>query len=343
MSKKVSIIVPVRNEEGIVSNCIDSLLNNTYKNIEIIIVDGMSNDRTIEIVKRYMDKHGEKIKILKNQSIFTPAGLNLGFLNSTGDYIMIASGHARYSENYISECVNAIESGECDVAGGIMEVIPRADTPKAIAISEVLKHPFGVGGAKYRTGTQGKTYVDTVAYGVYKREIFEKIGLFKEELIRNQDIEFNLRLKKAGYRTMLIPQARSYYYARDTYKKLWENNFSNGFWVTYSAKFVKKAFRLRHLVPLLFVLYLLVFAIVLFFQISYQTVFVSIPFILYAIFNIYFSFKISLRRKRFSLFLPIMVAFLTLHVSYGVGSIIGIFKLMLCDLIMKNTNSQITS
>lgn len=327
--KKVSVIIPVRNEERTVSNCIDSLLNNSYKNIEIIVVDGMSNDRTVEVIKGYIDKYGEKIKLLQNSSVFTPTGLNLGISNSTGDYIMIASGHARYSENYIDECVNAIENGECDVAGGVMVVIPRSDSPKAIAISEVLKHPFGVGGAKYRTGAREKMYVDTVAYGVYKKEIFEKIGLFKEELIRNQDIEFNLRLKKAGYRTMLIPQARSYYYARDTYKKLWENNFSNGFWVTYSAKFVRRAFRLRHLIPLFFVLYLFLFASVCFFQFSYLTILISVPLILYVILSICYSLSISLKIGKFSLFFHLIIAFLTLHISYGMGSIFGVLRLIL--------------
>lgn len=329
MSKKVSIIIPVRNEERTISVCIDSLLNNTYKNIEIIVVDSMSSDRTVEVIKGYIDKYGEKIKILQNPSVFTPAGLNLGISNSTGDYIMIASGHARYSKNYVNECVNAIENGECDVAGGVMEVIPRSDSPKAIAISEVLKHPFGVGGAKYRTGAQEKIYVDTVAYGIYKREIFEKIGLFKEELIRNQDIEFNLRLKRAGYRTMLIPTARSYYYARDSYKKLWENNFSNGFWVTYSAKFVKRAFRLRHLIPLLFVLYLFFFAIISFFQLNHLTTLASIPIFLYVILNIYYSLSISLKSRNFSLLPYLTIAFLVLHISYGIGSIVGILRLVL--------------
>ena len=329
MSRKVSIIIPVRNEERTIGDCIDSLLSSTYENIEIIIVDGMSNDGTIDVVKKFIEKYGGKIKMVQNPSVFTPAGLNLGIINSTGEYVMIASGHARYSKNYVNECVNTIENGECDVAGGVMEVIPRSNTLKAIAISEVLKHPFGVGGAKYRTGAQEKTYVDTVAYGIYKREIFEKIGLFREELIRNQDIEFNLRLKRAGYRTMLIPTARSYYYARDSYKKLWENNFSNGFWVTYSAKFVKRAFRLRHLIPLFFVLYFFLFVFVCFFQFSYLTILISVTLILYVVLNIYYSLTISLKNRQLPLLIPLMLAFSILHISYGMGSIVGIFKLLL--------------
>ncbi|AFG34298.1 glycosyl transferase [Fervidobacterium pennivorans DSM 9078] len=325
---KISIIIPVYNEEKTISKTLESLLNNDYKAIEIIVVDGMSTDNTKKILEEYVSKYPTKIKILQNPKKHTPAGLNIGIQNASGKYIMIASGHATYSENYISACVEAIESNLCDVAGGLMETLPRAHNPKAIAISEVLKHPFGIGGAKYRTGVEDNEYVDTVAYGIYKKEIFENIGLFDERLIRNQDIEFNLRLKRAGYKIVLVPQAKSYYYARDTFKKLWENNYSNGFWVTHSSKYVKRAYRLRHLIPLFFVVYLLTLLITWFIPIipTFLKLLCVIPFLLYLTLVTTFSLKIAHKHRNFKLFFYSLITFLTLHTSYGIGSIFGLFR-----------------
>jgi len=325
---KVSIVLPVHNEEKTISKTLESLLNNDYKDIEIIVVDGMSTDSTMKIVEEYVSKYSTNIKIFQNPKEYTPSGLNIGIQNASGKYIMIASGHATYSENYISACIEAIESNLCDVAGGLMETLPRANTPKAIAISEVLKHPFGIGGAKYRTGVETNKYVDTVAYGIYKKEIFENIGLFDERLIRNQDIEFNLRLKRAGYRIMLISQAKSYYLARDTFKKLWENNYSNGFWVTYSSKYVKRAYKLRHLIPLFFVVYLLTLLITWFIPIipTFLKLLCVIPFLLYLTLVTTFSLKIAHKHRNFKLFFYSLITFLTLHTSYGIGSIFGLFR-----------------
>jgi len=326
--QKVSIVLPVRNEAKTIQKVLDGLLRQEYEDIEIIVIDGMSTDETRNIVQRYVKCFPEKVKLIENAKVYTPSGLNIGIRNSSGEYVMIASGHASYSKNYIKECVKAIESGECDIAGGVVEVLPRSESKKALAIAEILKHPFGIGGARYKLGAVEKTYVDTVAYGVYKREVFEKVGLFNENLIRNQDIEFNLRLKGSGYRIMLIPQARAYYFARDKYKELWKNNFSNGFWVTYSKKFAENPYRLRHLIPLFFVVYLItLFAFILFFDDFLKVIF-SIPLILYFVLNILSSFGISLKHKDFALFFYTLIGFLTLHISYGIGSLFGIFKFL---------------
>jgi len=325
----VSVIIPTRNEETTVQRTITDLLDGEYKNIEFVIVDGMSSDSTVEKVRELIERYDTRgrIKLMKNEKRYTTAGLNLGISSATGKYIMIASAHATYSKNYISECVDALENGECDVAGGVLEVLPRSQKLTAIAIAEVLKHPFGIGGARYRVGVEEKTYVDTVAYGVYKREIFDKIGMFDERLIRNQDIEFNLRLQRAGYRIMCIPQAVAYYYARDSYSKLWANNFSNGFWVTYSRKFVKGAYSLRHLVPLFFILYLisLIICLCLPISIAYKTIWLF-PAVLYASLDVIFSTNIAGEKKKMRLAPGIFLAFFILHISYGMGSLYGVLK-----------------
>ncbi|QIV78563.1 glycosyltransferase family 2 protein [Fervidobacterium pennivorans] len=322
----VSVILPTLNEEKTIEKTIISFIESDYQNVELIVVDGMSSDRTREIVERLKEKYPNKIRLLENSKKYTPSGINIGIKNANGKYIMLASGHASYSKNYISACVQALENNECDVAGGVMEVLPRSSNVKAVAISEILKHPFGIGGAKYRTNNQKKEYVDTVAYGIYKREIFEKVGLFNEELIRNQDIEFNIRLKNAGYKILLIPEARAYYYARDTYTKLWQNNYSNGFWVTHSSKFVKRAYRPRHLVPMLFVLYLISLLLLLLPVNRVLKFLYTLPASLYLALSIYFSSQVAIKHKKIALVPYTFFSFLVLHISYGIGSIVGIFK-----------------
>lgn len=326
--KKVSIVIPTLNEEKYIDKCLNSLIANDYENKEIIIVDGLSDDNTKEIVNQIKNENNNiNIRIIDNELKITPVALNLGIREATGDYIMIAGAHTTYSKNYISACIKRLEDNKCDIAGGTVITKPGKETTIAKSIANVLSHPFGVGGAKYRTGNEKEEYVDTVAYGIYKREVFEKVGLFKPELKRNQDIEMNLRLKKAGMRIMLVPEAKSYYYARDNYKDLIKNNFQNGLWVILSTHYSKKAYSLRHIIPLLFVLFLILGTIA-----SIFSPIIRIPFLiilsLYLILSIYFSINVAMKNKNLKLFFSTLLSFWILHISYGLGSIYGLFLIL---------------
>lgn len=317
--KKVSIVIPTYNEEKFIKECVDSIINNDYPNKEIIVVDGMSTDSTREILNSY-----ENIIILSNEKKITPVAMNIGIKNSTGDYVMIAGAHTTYSENYISECVKRLDEGKCVVAGGTVVNKPGEDILMGRTISEVLSHPFGVGGGKYRIGYSKESLVDTVAYGVYKREVFEKVGLFNEDLVRNQDIDLNLRIKRAGYDLILVPKAKAVYYSRTNLNKFLKNNFLNGYWVINSAKFSKIPFSIRHLVPLFFVLFIVFGGVIASFVGFLKLAYVFILAFYFAI-DLYFSTKIKFQKKKVSIFMLFMTFFL-LHISYGTGSLIGILK-----------------
>ena len=168
--------------------------------------------------------------------------------------------------------------------------------------------------------------MDTVPFGAYRREVFNKIGLFNERLIRNQDLEFNLRLKKAGGKILLVPDIVSYYYARSTLRALAKNNFSNGYWVIYSTKFAKMPFSVRHLIPFFFVLSICGSLILSFIYRPFICLFVLV-FVAYLISNILFSLGISFK-KGFKYFIPVVLSFAILHFSYGFGSMCGLIKLM---------------
>ncbi len=325
---KVSVIMPVRNDEKFVKRAIKSLLENDYPGdkVEILVVDGMSTDGTVKIVRELMSKD-DRIKLLKNPHVYTPHGLNIGIRNSSGEIIMIAGSHTSYSKNYIRECVNGIVNEGFDVVGGQMITLPRSNTPKAVAIARVLSSRFGTGAA-YRTkkfDNDSTVEVDTVAYALYKKSLFENVGLFNENLIRNQDIEMNIRISKNGGKIGLNPKAESYYYARDTYKGLFMNNFLNGFWVLWSLNFSKLAFRMRHLVPLFFVFGFLVFLF------SYS-LFKPLFWIFVGIYGLYLgiileeSIRFALEEKNIRIFAHSILSFLILHVSYGMGEIWGLIR-----------------
>ena len=249
---RVSIVIPCRNEEKHISKCLNSLLDNSYPKdlIEIFVIDGISEDNTREIIKKYIEKYSF-IELINNFKRVVPAALNIGIKKARGDIVIRIDFHSTYPSNYIEKLVLWIRKSKADNVGGVCITKPGAGTVIARAISLVLSHPFGVGNSYFRIGSEEPKYVDTVPFGCYRREIFKKIGLFNEKLIRNQDLEFNLRLKKRGGKILLVPDIVSYYYARSTLRALTKNNFSNGFWVIYSTKFAKMPFSVRHLIPFL--------------------------------------------------------------------------------------------
>ena len=307
----VSIIIPCRNEEKFIKRCLDSVLGQDYPKdkLEVLVIDGMSEDRTREIIKEYSEKY-PFIKLLENPNKFTPFALNIGIKNAQGEVILRMDAHAGYEKDYVSKCVKYLKEYNADNVGGVMKTLPRKNNLAARAIALCLSHPFGVGGSQFRKGTDKPKWVDTVFNGCYKKEIFDKIGLFNENLIRSQDMEFNLRLKKAGGKILLHPEIVSYYYPKSNLKDFFLHNINDGIWAIYPLKFVKIPLRLRHYIPLIFIL----------------TLPLSIwPYILLSLF---FSAKIAFREKDIRLFFIMPLAFGARHIGYGLGSVWGLVKLL---------------
>ena len=324
----VSIIIPCRNEEEYISECLDSILSQDYPRemFEILVVEGMSVDRTVEIVSEYSGRFS-LIRLLNNPHKILPTALNIGIRNAKGDVVVRLDAHAKYPNKYISQCVQALEEYAVDAVGGCLITRPQRTNTLGEAISFVLFSKFGVGDSLFRVGVRSPIAVDTVPSACYRREVFDRIGLFNENLVRNQDIEFNLRLKKAGGKIVLVPGIVSYYYARSTLKDLARNNFLNGFWVIYSMKFARLPFSIRHLVPFGFVLSLILSIVLAAVWPVFLLVFAGVLG-LYLTFNLVISFSIAV--KNGLRYLPAVVAaFLTLHFSYGLGSLCGLWKLLL--------------
>jgi glycosyltransferase involved in cell wall biosynthesis len=323
----ISIIIPCRNEEKYIKKCLESIIEQDYPKdkLEVLVIDGMSEDKTKEIIKGYFGKYAF-IKVLDNNNKFTPFGLNIGIKQAKGDFVLRMDAHANYQNDYISKCLYYLRKYDCDNVGGVIKTIPGADTFVAEAISFSLSNVFGAGNSYFRIGSKEPQFVDTVFGGFYKKEVFDKIGLFNEKMTRSQDFELNLRLKQSGGKILLVPEIVSYYYSQSTILGFLKHNFIDGFWVTYPyLKFKIEAFSWRHLTPLVFVLSLAGTFLLSFFNNFFLFLFIFGLF-LYVFFNLYFSFKISIRQKNLKYFLILPVIFLIRHVPYGLGSIWGIIS-----------------
>ncbi len=324
----VSIVIPCRNEEKFIGKCIDSVIVNDYPKdrLEALVVDGMSEDETREIVARYGERY-PFIRLLDNPKKITPCAFNMGIKHAKGDIIMIMSAHAAYEKDYISKCVRYLKEYNADNVGGAMITLPTDNTFIGRAVVNVLSHPFGVGGSVFRTGSKGPKWVDTVFGGCYKKEVFGKMGLFNENLESTQDMEFNLRLKRAGGKILLVPEIVSHYYTRSSFKAFCKNNFRNGVWAIYPLKFVRVPLAWRHYIPLVFVLSLMG-SIALSFLFP---IFLWLLFFIagsYFLANFYFSCKIAFCKRDFRYLFIMLVVFAAFHIGYGLGSIWGAIKLL---------------
>lgn len=317
----VSVVVPCRNEAGSIEGCLRSLASDSYpKNqLEILVVDGESRDGTQEVTERVARQHSF-VRLLRNPKHNTATGMNIGIREAKGDIVMVVSAHAEYGEQYISRCVETLLRVGADCVGGPITTLPGADTPVARAIALAMSSPFGVGTAKFRT-SQHLGFVDTVAFGAYRREIFQEVGLFDEKLIRNQDAELNYRILKAGGKIFMDPGIRSAYCARETLAKLWRQYFQYGYWKLRVILKHGRPGSWRQLVPALFASALIGLPAV--------AIFSSVAFKLWALMVTAYlglCLALSLRaiwNRGWSVALALPVAFFFLHISYGIGFLWG--------------------
>lgn len=328
MAKLVSVIIPARNEEKFISPCLDSLLLNDYPKdfLEILVVDGMSEDRTREIAARYAAEHS-RIRLFDNPKKITPTALNIGIKEAKGDYIMRVDAHASYPPDYISQCVRYLEIYGADNAGGVIKTVPANNSAQTLAIALCLSHPLGAGNSRFRTGTSEPVWTDTVFGGCYKREVFEKIGLFNEHLVRSQDMEFNQRLSKAGGKILCAPGITALYYPKATLWSFFLHNVKDGIWAIYPLKFTKTPLRLRHYIPLAFVGVFAGSFLFGLFSVLFRILFLfGSAMYIAAVFFVSFNIARKAKNARLLLFLPL--AFSARHFGYGIGSFVGLWKLV---------------
>lgn len=316
----VSLILPIRNEARYITRCLEAVCAQDYpkEKIEILVVDGMSSDGTCEIVMQFA-ACDPRVQLLDNPQQIVPTALNRGISAAHGQIIIRVDGHAVIAPDYVRRCVEAIQQVGAECVGGPIHTVGETWLARGIALAQ--SSPFGVGNAAFRTQYDKAGYVDTVAFGAYQREVFARIGWFDEEMIRNQDDEFNYRLTQAGGKIYMDPSIRSTYFSRATLKGLWKQYYQYGF---YKVRLMQKRRGVpswRHLVPGAFVLLLISSAL---FGLLARSLFLFAAIMLiYFLVSLAVSCFMAARNGwRYVSLLPL--AFMTLHIGYGLGFLAGL-------------------
>ena len=323
MKPFVTVIVPERNEEKFISRCLESILHQDYgnQNFEVIVVDGLSTDKTGAIIRGLQREHGN-LHLLDNPRRIVPTALNLGLQRAQGEIIIRVDGHATIAPDYITRCVEMLEATKADCVGGPINSISEDAGGRAIALA--MSSKFGVGNSRFRVADGYEGYVDTLAFGAYKRSVFERIGFFDEELVRCQDDEFNYRLIKNGGKIFMTPKISSCYFPRTNLKKLWRQYYEYGMWKIRVLQKHSSVMQPRQFVPPLFVLALSLLAVFSLFAFPVRVALAGML-ALYAITAS--SCALSLWASNENCAFPVLLAaFPILHISYGSGFLVGLLK-----------------
>jgi succinoglycan biosynthesis protein ExoA len=322
----VSIIVPIRNEADFIERCLRSICAQDYPpdRMEILVMDGMSTDGTREIVMR-MAAADPRIRLLDNPDRAVAAAMNAGIRVSQGGLFTRIDGHAIVEPDFLKESVGClVEHAEAWVVGGAIETIANGLVGQAIAAA--MRSPVGVGNSRFRTGGSDG-YVDTLAFGTHHRWVVERIGFFDEELVRNQDDEFNQRIRQAGGKIWLSSAIRSRYFSRSSFSNLWRQYFQYGFWRIRTLQKHRQPGSLRQLVPMTFVAGVMGLGIA---SMVWREALWLLVVVLGAYALALFAGAASVGRSIGWSYAPAAFwAFILLHLSYGTGCLWGIIRFIL--------------
>ncbi len=325
---RVSVVIPVRNEVGFIGRNLEAVLAQDYPadRLEILVADGRSTDGSREVVTQVADRvardgSGARVVLVDNPQRIMPTGTNEAIRQSTGEVIVLMGGHAKMPSNYIRVCVSTIYDKGADAASGAIESVGSGLVGEAIAAA--MSSPFGIGNSGFRTATGGEPFeVDTIPFGAYRRTVFERIGLFNPNMVRHQDYEFNYRVRMSGGRMLLIPGLRATYHVRSTLAALWKQYWPNGIWKGRFVRRFPQSLKLRHLVPSIFSLALVLSAIG---GLVFPPVWVLFGTILGAYIGFVLVALATFASRGQWRILPVLPAvMLCLHLSYGLGVWVGL-------------------
>jgi len=315
----VTLVVVMRNEEKHIGCCLESLFKNDFpqSDYEVLVADGMSEDSSRAIVQSKAERFPQ-LRLIENPGKIVPTGLNLAIRQARGRYIFILGAHSEYPPNYISGCICEFERTGATVVGGRLKTNPGADSLVARAIALITQHRFGVGNSSFRLGGESR-FVDTVPFGAYKREVFEQVGLFNEELVRSQDFEFNARIRAAGGKIFMTSAIEINYYNVATLRQFARQGFSKGMFVGKSWVQSRASFSWRHAAPLVLVLSLLL-SLAVGYSSRLGLYFGMALFTTYLLAALGASAQIA-ARNGLAYFLISPIIFLAYHWSYGMGTL----------------------
>ncbi len=320
----VTVIMPIRNEADFIERSLGAILTQGYPHsrMEVLIADGMSTDATRAVIQELATRHPDvSLKIIDNPGRIVPTGFNLALMERKGEIVVRVDGHTIIAPDYVRECVSALERTGADNAGGRMNAISKTTFGKAVALA--TSTPFGVGGARFHY-SEAEEWVDTVYLGAWRSEVFNEIGGFDEEFMRNQDDEFNYRLRANNGKILLSPRIKSEYYPRSSPKALWRQYYQYGL---YKVRVMQKhtlQMQPRHFAPVLLVTGLVSTGVLAILFPSTWFLFAGLAG-LYLVANLVAS-AITAFRSQLSDILILPLVFAILHFSYGSGFAVGLVR-----------------
>lgn len=319
----ISVVIPCRNEKDFIVKCLNSILSqeNLPGGIEIIIVDGLSDDGTRELISNFMINYSN-IRMIDNPHKVTPYALNIGIKNSKGNYITIMGAHAEYDSNFLSQSISLFTlHPEVACVGG--PIISLGNNMFSEAVALAMSRAIGVGNAKHRFPDY-EGYAEMACFPTFRKDIFDTIGYYDENLIKNQDDEFCFRLTRNGKKVFISPKVKSRYYVRNTPAGLFRQYQNYGFWRVAVIKKHKMPISLRQIIPTLFFIVLLgCFLLAIIF--GNWLIGMTLP-ILYISALFLFSLKITLEKNQLSFLVNLPLAIFVLHFSYAYGFVKGLLK-----------------
>ena len=327
MNPLVSVIIPCRNEEKTIHLVLQALFQQSFplQDMEIVIADGLSTDGTRRAIHAFSQAHPSLvIRLVDNPKQIIPTGLNTAIKASNGNLIVRIDAHSLPNPDYVQRCYDAHNEGKAENVGGVWKISPQNNSWMARSIAAAAANPFAVGDAHYRF-TEKAAYVDTVPYGSYKRELFDKIGFFDESLLANEDYEFNTRIRQSGGRIWLDPAIQCTYFARASFWALAKQYWGYGFWKAQMLKRYPETLRWRQALPPVFVLGVILLALVGFFWHPAWLV-LAVIFGLYLIIQLIPAIQISLKDGNILVSLGVVLATLVMHFSWGTALIVGLFS-----------------
>ncbi len=312
----ISVVCPIYNESAYIKKLLDFYIKALPIEKELLLVDGNSTDDTCVIIKQYMAQHAG-IYLLDNPQRIVPYALNKAIEAAKGDIIIRLDAHTDYNIDYFEKIVEVFKNTDADIVGGPMRIAQGNTIQNAIGYATCTA--FGVGNSSFHFPNY-EGYADSVYLGAWKKSIFKATGLFDLAFKRNQDDEFHYRAKSLGFKIYQHPDIKLHYHPRKTFGLLFKQYYQYGLYKPLVLHKIKSAVSIRHLIPAMFIVYLLTIPIscMLSFYIG------LVPLLMYLLGDFFFTFR---SKKSFKEMLAIMVVYPILHISYGIGFIGGVFKI----------------
>lgn len=315
----ISVVCPVFNEEKYIKSILDFFASAPPEHKELFIIDGGSIDNTKQIYEHWIAENPKyAIHWLDNPQKYVSFALNKAIPLCKGDIIVRLDAHTSYANDYFIKILETFDNTGADIVGGPMRA--TGNTPLQMAVAHSTSSIFGIGDSSFHDENH-RGFVDSVYLGAWKSDIFTEIGMFDEELIRNQDDEFHYRAIDRGKKIYLNPEIKSNYYPRNNFRSLFSQYHQYGYYKPLVLKKVKSGIRIRHLIPSFFVLYIA--TVLLMSAIGHSSLLIFAPLLLYIFLDLFFSI---INRLPFTSRMLSILVYPTLHIAYGTGFISGIIN-----------------